>query len=303
MEIFLPSLESKITALVLALRFIVFAIMVVGLIVSVGTGRKQGENLVRLFAKSVLIVAALAYQETWFPQVEAVFLSAANFMNQGYSDNPTAASDIIRESTAADPKKEWSWRQINESMHQAITSALARMFIVMGTLLTVPMLILQYILRWLLYLLVPFALGLLMVPGLSGITVRFFQQLLAVMAWPVGFALTNLITLAIWTDFRAAVSPVPSSASDIVYTPLLTLMGGIVATITLLIGMISTPLVAQMLFAHGHAFTGQSVKPVNVVEKSAHYLSASRTNKSAAQSSSHWAETSPPPPVATRPSI
>lgn len=301
MEIFLPSIESKITNLVLALRFIVFAIMVVGLIVSVGTGRLQGEGLARLLTKAMIIVAALAYQDVWFPKVEEVFISVANAVNPGYSEHPTAASDTIRESTTANPeKKEWSWRQLNESIHQAITHALAQIFIYLGTLLTVPMLILQYVLRWLLYLLTPFALGILMVPGLSGVTVRFFQQLLAIMAWPVGFALTNLVALALWTDFRAAVNPVPTSASDLAYAPLLTFMGGIIATIMLVIGMISTPVVMQMLFAHGHAFTGQSVNPVSAVEKSAHLLSAS-TPKNPLPSAVNTS--TPPPPVAARPSI
>lgn len=307
MEIFLPSIESKITGLVLALRFIVFAIMVVGLIVSVGSGRLQGEGLARLLAKAVLIVAALAYQDAWFPKVEEVFIAVANAINPGYSDHPTAASDTIRESTAANPeKKEWSWRQINESIHQAITHALAQIFIYLGTLITVPMLILQYVLRWLLYLLTPFALGILMVPGLSGITVRFFQQLLAIMAWPVGFALTNLVALALWTDFRAAVNPVPTSGSDVAYAPLLTFMGGLIATLMIVIGTISTPLVMQMLFAQGHAFTGQSVNPAHAVEKSAHLFSASTAKNPGSRTPSPAAPQSPPTPppaVAPRPTI
>ena len=42
------------------------------------------------------------------------------------------------------------------------------------------------------------------------------------------------------------------------YSPLLTFMGGILATIVILVGMIGTPVVMQMLFAQGHAFTGAS---------------------------------------------
>jgi hypothetical protein len=72
-------------------------------------------------------------------------------------------------------------------------------------LITVPMLILQYVLRRLRYLLTPFMLALFMVPGLGGIAVRFFQQVLAIPAWPIGFAITNLVALSVWTDFRGAV--------------------------------------------------------------------------------------------------
>lgn len=299
-EIFLPTLESKIAGLVVALRFIVFAIMVIGLLISVGTGRLHSEALVRLLAKAVIIVAVLAYQDAWFPKVEEVFLSVAEFINPGYRSNPTAASDTIREATAAKPEKNsWSWRQINESVQQAITNALAQVFIFIGTLITVPMLILQYVLRWLLYLVTPFALAVAMIPGLSGLTVRFFQQLLAIAAWPVGFALTNLIAIALWRDFNAAVSPLPSSPADIVYAPLLILMGGILATIMIVVGMLSTPVVMQMLFAQGSAFTGQSVKPASIVVQSAQLLSAHNARNPGNQ------PPAPPPsaPLTARPTI
>jgi hypothetical protein len=111
---------------------------------------------------------------------------------------------------------------------------------------------------WHLYLLTPFMLALFMVPGMAGIAVRFFQQVLAILAWPVGFALTNLVALAVWTDFRAAVGANPASVSDAVYSPLLTFMGGILATIMIIVGMLATPVVMQALFAQGQAFTGQS---------------------------------------------
>jgi hypothetical protein len=147
---------------------------------------------------------------------------------------------------------------MNESIYQAVSRALANVFVYVGTLIAVPMHILQYVLRWLLYLLTPFMLALFMVPGMAGIAVRFFQQVLAILAWPVGFALTNLVALAVWTDFRAAVGANPASVSDAVYSPLLTFMGGILATIMIVVGMLATPVVMQALFAQGQAFTGQS---------------------------------------------
>lgn len=101
----------------------------------------------------------------------------------------------------------------------------------------------------------------------------FLQQLLAVLAWPIGFALTNLVALAIWTDFREAVGATPDSVGDALYSPLLTMMGGILATIMIIIGMISTPLVMQMLFAQGSAFTGSSVSPVGMVRNSTSLVS------------------------------
>lgn len=253
-------------ALVGAFRFIVFAIMVAGFLAHFASGRAQASKLFGPFAKAIVIVAAVAFMDTWFPKVEQVFLAVAEYVDPGYNADPTSASQTIRESTTDNPEgKSWSWRNINESIYQAVSRAFANVFIYIGTLIAVPMHILQYVLRWLLYLLTPFMLALFMVPGFAGISVRFFQQVLAIMAWPVGFALTNLVALAVWTDFRNAVGANPSSVGDALYSPLLTVMGGILATIMIVVGMLATPVVMQALFAQGNAFTGQSANFAHMV--------------------------------------
>jgi hypothetical protein len=259
MEIYLPTLEEKIITLVAAFRFVVFAIMVVGMVVYASRGGSRGADLFAVLAKAFVVVGAIAFMNIWFPKVEQTFLQVADFVDPGYNEHPMAASTAVRQSTADNPEGQgWSWRHLNESIYQAVTRALANVFIYIGTLVTVPMHILQYVLRWLIYLIMPFMLALLMVPGFGGITVRFIQQMLAVLAWPVGFALTNLVALAVWNDFRGAVGPNPATLGDAMYSPLLTVMGGILATIMILVGMLSTPVVMQMLFAQGHAFTGAS---------------------------------------------
>jgi hypothetical protein len=266
MEIYLPTLESRIVGLVGAFRFIVFAIMIVGLIAYAISERSQVAGLFVPLVKAIIIVAAIAYMDSWFPKVEQVFLAVAERINPGYNENPTSASDAVRESTTSNPEgREWSWRRLNESIYQAVSHALATIFIYLGTLITVPMLILQYVLRWFLYLITPFMLALFMVPGFGGIAVRFFQQVLAIMAWPIGFAVTNLVALSVWTDFRSAVAPVPTSGSDLLFSPLLTFMGALLATIMIVVGMISTPIVMQMLFSQGQAFTGSSGNFVTMV--------------------------------------
>ena len=266
MEIYLPTLETKMVALIGALRFIVFAILVVGLIAYAASARTGQMSLFGVFAKAVVIVAAIAYMDAWFPKVEQVFLVVAEYVDPGYNESPTSTSDTVRESTTKNPEgKAWSWRHLNESIYQAVTRAIANVFVYIGTLITVPMLILQYVLRWFLYLLTPFMLALFLVPGFGGIAVRFFQQVLAIMAWPVGFALTNLVALAVWNDFRNAVGANPTTVGDALYSPMLTFMGGILATIIIVVGMVSTPVVMQMLFAQGQAFTGGSGKFTSIV--------------------------------------
>ena len=266
MDIFLPTLEGKMVALVGALRFIVFTIMVAGLMAHFSRERVQGSVALMVLFKASVVVAVIAFQSTWFPQVEKLFLSVADYIDPGYNEHPTAAADTIRESTTTNPEgQEWSWRRLNESIYQAMSNAMANIFIYVGTLITVPMLILQYVLRWILYLLTPFMLALFIVPGFGGIAVRFLQQLLAILAWPVGFAITNLVALAVWHDFRNAVGANPATVGDVMYSPLLTFMGGILATIMIIVGMLSTPIVMQALFAQGQGFTGQSGNFAHIV--------------------------------------
>jgi hypothetical protein len=265
MEVFFPSLESNITALVGTLSYIVFAIMVVGLIVYAASPRTSEMSLLMPIAKAVLIVAAISTMNQWFPMLDTSFLQVANAVDPGYTTSPTAAAESIRSSTDANPGgQSWSWRHLNESIYRAVTDAIAHVLVYVGTLITVPMLILQYVLRWLLYLLTPFALALILVPGFSGISVRFFQQVLAIHAWPVGFAMTNMMALSVWQDFRNAVGPNPQSVSDALYSPLLTFTGALLGAIMIVVGMISTPIVMQSLFAQGHAFTGSSGSPATM---------------------------------------
>lgn len=148
MEIYLPTLESKMVALVGAFRFIVFAIMVVGLIAAASGQRTGSAGLLTLFPKAIVIVAAIAFMDAWFPKVEQVFMTIANYVDPGYNENPTSASQTIRESTTDNPEgREWSWRHIHESIYEAVSRALANVLIYVGTLIAVPRHILQYVLR------------------------------------------------------------------------------------------------------------------------------------------------------------
>ena len=113
-------------------------------------------------------------------------------------------------------------------------------------------------------------------------------------------------------DFRSAVSANPQSLSDALYSPLLTFTGAILGTIVIVVGMISTPIVMQALFAQGHAFTGSSGNPVAIFRTATSAVYGYRTLRgaaapvaSAASLAQNPARPSCSPPVgpASRPSI
>lgn len=258
-------LETKIQALIVAFRFIVFAMMVIGLIVQMSRAQYHNTDFIRPVARALTVTALIASMGWWFPLIENTLWATADYINPEYSESPSRAADQIREGSKSNMEgHDWSWRKLNESIYHTITDAVSWLFIQISTLITAPMILLQYILRWILYLLTPFALGCFMIPALSGMAVRFFQQLFAILSWPIGFAITNMVAISIWQDFRSFAGAAPVTPEMAAFAPTLTNAGGILAGLTLLIGTLTTPVVCQMLFAHGYAFTGQTASPVAI---------------------------------------
>ena len=200
----MPELEAKFLALTAAFRFIVFGLLVVGLIVRLSRHLHHADEIVRPIARAIVITALVASQSWWFPLVETSLRGVATYIEPTYNDNPTRVSDKIREGQSPNPDgSTFSWRNLARSLFNAVVDAVSWLFIQISTLITVPMILLQYILRWILYFLTPIALGCFMVPALGGMAMRFFQQLLAILSWPIGFAITNVVTLSLWQGFTA----------------------------------------------------------------------------------------------------
>ena len=109
MEIYLPTLEGKMTALVVVLRFIAFAIMVAGFVCAMSSDRMTGTALLRPFVQAIIIVAAIAYMDVWFPKVENVFMVVANYVSRSSTvqlsrNNQTTRELVVRLTVFAEPK-------------------------------------------------------------------------------------------------------------------------------------------------------------------------------------------------------
>ena len=209
----MPDLEAKFIALTAAFRFIVFGLLVLGLIVRLSRHLHHPDEI-----------------------------------REGQSPNPDGST--------------FSWRNLARSLFNAVVDAVSWLFVQISTLITVPMLLLQYILRWILYFLTPIALGCFMVPALSGMAMRFFQQLFAILSWPIGFAITNVVTLSLWQGFTAMAAT--STGVAAAFGNSLINCGLLLAALALLIGTIATPIVCNMLFTQGHALTGSSSTPIAI---------------------------------------
>jgi hypothetical protein len=83
------------------------------------------------------------------------------------------------------------------------------------------------------------------------LAIRYVQQTLAILAWPIGFAVVDLVGYSLLTSGTSAVSAGALAAGLATgFTPAKLVIGGIVA-VWLILGSLVTPIVMQMLFCSG----------------------------------------------------
>ncbi len=312
MENFAPGLREGILTLTETLRVVLFFICVAGFMLHVNRARAEQESLARPLVRAAIIVGLIAGLPQWFGFTEKIFLSAANVVSAGYTDHPMRTAEKMR-STVTDSETEFSFRRIGESLYKASLWAAAKLVVLVGSLLQLPFLLLQYLLKWLCYLFLPLALAVQMVPSLASLGTRYVQQTLAVLAWPVGFAITELVAYhlltAYQTNLAAAYGLTPGEIDAASFGSLL---GGLLAALWIIVGTLATPILMQMLFCSGSPISGggQSalqqlymvqhlgwmIKTLKTGGAAAPALAASAATKSGAGGGG---ATMPPPPPST----
>lgn len=256
MDNFMPGFRENILALTGELRVVVFFICVAGLMVQVNKARLEGESLVEPLVRAIVIVALVATLPYWFEAVERMLLAVADTVNRGYAEHPMQAASLVRD-TVKDSDSAFSLTRIHESFYKAFLWAAAKLIVLIGSVLQLPFLLLQHILKLLCYLFLPVALGCFMVPSLASLAVRYLQQTLAVLAWPIGFAVTELVTFNLVTAYQTnlaiagGLTPGQLDASS-----LASILGGLLGVLWLVIGTLGTPVLMQMLFCSGAPVAG-----------------------------------------------
>ncbi len=256
MENFAPGLRAAIIGLANDLRVVVFFVCVAGLMLHVQRARTDMESLTGPVVRAIVIVSLVAALPHWFGLTERMFLSLADTLDAGYTEHPMRAAASVR-ATVGDTGDEWSFRKIGESLYKAFLYAAAKLVVLIGSLLQLPFLVLQFVLKLLCYLFLPVALAMFMVPGLASLGVRYIQQTFAVLSWPVGFAVTELVAYYLLTAYAnnlaAAYGLQPGEINAASFG---SLIGGLLAALWLIIGTIGTPFLMQMLFCSGSPLSG-----------------------------------------------
>lgn len=256
MDNFVPGFRENILALTGELRVVVFFICVTGLMLQVNKARLDGEGLVEPVVRAIVIVALVATLPWWFEAVERMFLAVADTVNRGYAEHPMQAASLVRD-TVKDSDSSFSLMRIHESFYKAFLWAAAKLIVLVGSVLQLPFLLLQHILKLLCYLFLPVALACFMVPSLASLAVRYLQQTLAVLAWPIGFAVTELVTFNLVTAYQTNLAIADGiTPGQIDASSLASILGGLLGVLWLVIGTLGTPVLMQMLFCSGAPVAG-----------------------------------------------
>ena len=134
---------------------------------------------------------------------------------------------------------------------KAVQYALGWLIVWIGGLIQLPMMIVQFVMECLCYLFLPIAISLFAFESTKGLAIRYVQQTLAILAWPIGFAVVDLVGYSLLTSAGSAASAGALAAGLATgFTPVKLVIGGIVA-IWLILGSLVTPIVMQMLFCSG----------------------------------------------------
>lgn len=256
MENFAPGLRETIVSLANDLRFVVFFVCVVGFILHVQRARTEMESLLAPLVRAIVITALVATLPYWFGLTEKMFLSLADQVNTGYTQHPMETAGRLR-NAVADSTTAFTFRRIGESLYKAFLFASAKLIVLIASLLQLPFLLLQYLLKLLCYLFLPIALGLMMVPGLASLGTRYVQQTIAVLAWPVGFAVTELVAYHLLTAYATNLATAYDLRSgEIDAASFGSLLGALLAALWLIIGTLGTPFLMQSLICSGTPLTG-----------------------------------------------
>ncbi|MDB6094021.1 MAG: hypothetical protein JWM32_1583 [Verrucomicrobia bacterium] len=252
MENFAPGLRESIVSLANSLRLIVFFLCVAGLIVQVNQARADLEGLVRPILKATVVVGMIATLPFWFALTEKTFLSIADTVQVDYTLHPMRAATKLRATVSGGPGTSFSLRRLGESFYTAFLYSAGKLVVLVASLLQFPFLLLQFILKLLCYLFLPVALGLFMIPSQAGLAARYVQQTLAVLAWPIGFAVTELVAYHLLTAYGSNLaSAYGLQPGEIDAASFGSLLGGLLAALWIIVGTLGTPVLMQALICNG----------------------------------------------------
>ena len=245
-----PNLQPMVEDLSQQLQFICFFVLTAAIVVRTGQGSLSVGQLVRPIVTNIVLCGLIATLSFWFNLIRDEFWNIAVSIRTEFTGSVDGTGAALMQ-LIQPPDTGIDWLDVGNSLMKAVQYALGWLIVWIGGLIQLPMMIVQFVMECLCYLFLPIAISLFAFESTKGLAVRYVQQTLAILAWPIGFAVVDLVGYSLLTSGTSVVSAGALAAGLATgFTPAKLVIGGIVA-IWLILGSLVTPVVMQMLFCSG----------------------------------------------------
>jgi hypothetical protein len=307
-----PNLQPMVEDLSNQLRFICYFILTAAIVVRTGTGSTSIGQLVRPIVTNIILCGIIATLPMWFNLIRDEFWNIAVSIRKEFTGSVDGTGAALMQ-LIQPPDNGIDWLDVGNSLMKAVQYALGWLIVWIGGLIQLPMMIVQFVMECLCYLFLPIALSLFAFESTKGLAIRYVQQTLAILAWPIGFAVVDLVGYSLLTSGTSVVSAGALAAGLATgFTPAKLVIGGIVA-VWLILGSLVTPIVMQMLFCSGTPMSsaiGQAIQmgigfvgASRLLPQAAGSLSSGSNPAPSAGSSGNSAPPSPPPFFPSSPAL
>jgi hypothetical protein len=247
---FMPSIQPMAENVSRNLRFACFFILTSAIIIKASRSSRSISSLMRPLVTVAVIVGLIATLPFWFNLARGQFWNIALLIREEFASSVAPTGSALLQ-LIQPPEEGINWFDITDSLIKAVQYALGWMIVWLGGVIQLPMMLFQHLMECLCYMFLPVALSLYSLDGTRGLAIRYTQQTLAILAWPIGFAVVDLVAYSLLTSVVAGVSAGAVGIGLATgFTPATMIIGGIVA-IWLLLGSLATPIIMQMLFCSG----------------------------------------------------
>ena len=245
-----PNLQPMVEALSQQLQFVCYFVLTAAIVVKAGRGGSSVGQLVRPIVTNIILTGIIATLPSWFNLIRDEFWNIAVSIRTQFTGSVDGTGAALMQ-LIQPPSNGIDWLDVGNSVMKDVQYALGWLIVWIGGLIQLPMMILQFVMECLCYLFLPIAISLFAFDSTKGLAIRYVQQTLAVLAWPIGFAVVDLVGYSLLTGATSVVSAGALAAGLVTgFTPAKLVIGGIVA-VWLILGSLVTPIVMQMLFCSG----------------------------------------------------
>jgi hypothetical protein len=245
-----PQLQPMVEDLNHQLQFICYFILTAALIVKTGKGGNSVGQLLRPIISNVILCGIIATLPMWFNLIRDEFWNIAVSIRVEFTGSVDSTGAALMQ-LIKPPDTGFNWLDIQNSIFKAVQFAIGWFVVCIGGMIQLPMMLVQYVMECLCYLFLPIAICLFAFDSTKSLAIRYIQQTLAILAWPIGFAVVDLVGYSILTVVSGAINAGAHAAgAPTIYAPA-TLVNGTIAAIWLILGSLGTPIVMQGLFCSG----------------------------------------------------